>query len=318
MTKRACSSLAAFILLLASWAGAAEVLDSCAAVVNQDVITVSEVEEAVKPVFERIAAETPPGRRRDEAMLQARRAVLERLIEKHLLLQQAEQMRITVSDADVEQARRRILERGGMSEADFQTELGKMGLTERQYRDNLREQILSSQLVGYAVRSKVVVPEEKIRDYYEKQYTAKAAGYHLLQIGFGISGEGGSSAARQKAESVRQRALAGENFQELARRHSELPSAADGGDIGVFKADEMAPHMREAVASLQPGGISPVVETPDGLMLFKLLAAGQDAVKAPYESVRQEIHELLQQQELEARYKTWIEEIRSGAYIRIL
>lgn len=318
MTKRVCSSLAALIFLLASWTESAEVVDACAAVVNQDVITVSEVEEAVRPVFERIAAETPPGQRRDEAMLQARRAVLERLIEKHLILQQAEQMKIVVSEAEVETARKDILERGRMSEADFQAELEKLNLTEQQYRDNLREQILSSRLVGYAVRSKVVVPEEKIRDYYEKQYTAKAAGYHLLQIGFRVSGEGGRVAARQKAESVRQRVLAGENFQELARRHSELPSAADGGDIGVFKADEMAPHMREAVATLQPGGISPVVETTDDLMVFKLLAAGQDAVKAPYESVRQEIHELLHQQEMEARYKTWIEEIRSGAYIKML
>uniref|UniRef100_UPI004055ED00 SurA N-terminal domain-containing protein n=1 Tax=Candidatus Electronema sp. TaxID=2698783 RepID=UPI004055ED00 len=315
MTKRVCSSLAALIFLLASWAESAEVVDACAAVVNQDVITVSEVEEAVRPLAERIKAETPFSQR-DEAMRQARRAALERLIEKRLILQQAEQMRIAVSEAEVEQARRQILERGGMSEADFQAELKKMGLNERQYRDSLREQILSSRLVGYAVRSKVVVPEEKIRNYYDKEYTAKAAGYHLLQIGFGS--EGGKTAARQKAEAVRRRALAGENFQELARRHSELPSAADGGDIGLFKADEMAPHMREAVTALKPGGISPVVETSESLMLFKLLADGQDAVKAPYESVREEIHELLHQQEMEARYKTWIEEIRSGAYIRIL
>lgn len=317
MTKRVCSSLAALIFLLASWAGAAEVVDSCAAVVNQDVITVSEVEEAVRPIFERIKAEAPFSQR-DEAMRQARQAALERLIEKHLILQQAEQMKIAVPDAEVEQAKRQILERGGMSDADFQAELKKMGLSEQQYRDSLREQILSSRLVGYAVRSKVVVPEEKIRNYYETQYTAKAAGYHLLQIGFKVSGEGGKAAARRKAEAVRQRALAGENFQELAKRQSELPSAADGGDIGVFKADEMAPQMREAVAALQPGGISPVVEMPESLMLFKLLADGQDAVKAPYASVREEIHELLRQQEMEARYKTWIEEIRSGAYIRIL
>ena len=314
MTKRVCSSLAALIFLLASWAESAEVVDACAAVVNQDVITVSEVEEAVRPIAERIKAEAPFSQR-DEAMRQARRAALERLVEKRLILQQAEQMRVAVSEAEVEQARRQILERGGMSEADFQAELKKMGLNERQYRDSLREQLLSSRLVGYAVRSKVVVPEEKIRDYYNKEYTAKAAGYHLLQIGFS---SGGKAAARQKAEAVRQRALAGEDFKELARRHSELPSAADGGDIGLFKADEMAPHMREAVTALKPGGISPVVETSESLMLFKLLADGQDAVKAPYESVREEIHELLHQQEMEARYKTWIEEIRSGAYIRIL
>jgi peptidyl-prolyl cis-trans isomerase SurA len=303
------------ILLRVSLAGAGEVIDSCAAVVNQDVITVSEVEEAGKSVFERIKAEVPFSQRA-EAIHQARKNVIDRLIEKHLLLQQAEQMKIVVTDAEVEAARKDILERGGVSEEEFKAELVKMGQTEQQYRENLKEQILSSKLVGYAVRSKVVVPEEKIKAYYEQKYTAKASGYRLLQIGVAF-GEA-KQAAKKKAEEVRTLAASGQDFQELARQRSELPSAADGGDIGVFKADEMAPYMRNVVTSLQPGGISPVVETPEGFMIFKLLSSGQDAAKAPYESVRSEIHEILRKQELEARYKTWIEEIRSGAYIRIL
>jgi parvulin-like peptidyl-prolyl isomerase len=72
------------------------------------------------------------------------------------------------------------------------------------------------------------------------------------------------------------------------------------------------------VTSLKSGGISPVIDTPEGWMIFKLLSSGKDATKAPYESVKNEIHEILHKQELETRYKTWIEEIRSGAYIRIL
>jgi peptidyl-prolyl cis-trans isomerase SurA len=316
MMKRLSGWLALFIFLQAPLAGAGEVVDSCAAVVNQDVITVSEVEEAAKPVFARIKAEVPFSQR-DEALRQARKNVIDKLIEKHLLLQQAEQMKIAVSDAEVEAARKDILERGSVSEEEFKAELGKMGLNEQQYRENLKEQILSSKLVGYAVRSKVVVPEEKIKAYYEEKYTAKAAGYHLLQIGFAF-GETTKQAAREKAEEVRRLAVSGQDFQELAKQRSQLPSAADGGDIGVLKPEDMALSMREAVTSLQPGGISPVVETPDGFMIFKLLASGQDAAKAPYESVRSEIHELLRKQELETRYKTWIEEIRSGAYIRIL
>jgi peptidyl-prolyl cis-trans isomerase SurA len=308
MTKKVCGSLAALMLLLASWAASAEVVDSCAAVVNQDVITVSEVEEAGGPVFERIKAEAPP-EQRNEALRQARRAVVERLVEKHLLMQQAEQMKISVSEAEIDQARNQMLERGGVSLEQYRAELRKSGLTELRHRESLKEQILSSKVVSYAVRSKALVPEEKIKAYYEKTYTAKGSGYHLLQIGL---------ASAEKAEAARQLAASGQDFQELARRHSELPSAADGGDIGVFKADEMAPHMREAVMPLQPGGISPVIETPEGFMFFKLLSSGQDTAKAPYESVRAEIHEILLKEELETRYKAWLEEIRSGAYIRIL
>uniref|UniRef100_UPI00405704CF peptidylprolyl isomerase n=1 Tax=Candidatus Electronema sp. TaxID=2698783 RepID=UPI00405704CF len=316
MTKRVCSSLAALIFLLASWAESAEVVDACAAVVNQDVITVSEVEEAGKPAFEQIMTQAPPDQRQ-EALRQARRTVVERLVEKHLLMQQAEQMKIAVSEAEIDQARDQMLERGGgVSLEQYKAELRKSGLTEQRHRESLKEQILSSKVVSYAVRSKVVVPEEKIKAYYQETYTAKASGYHLLQVGFSFGSS--KQAARQKAEEVRQLAASGQDFQELAKRHSELPSAADSGDIGIFKADEMASAMREAVTSLRPGGISPVIETSEGFMIFKLLSSGQDTAKAPYESVRAEIHEILFRKEMEARYKAWLEEIRSGAYIRIL
>ena len=315
MMRRFCVVLVLCFLLRAMPSGAGEVVDSCAAVVNQDVITVSEVEEMLRPVLERIKAEVPFSQR-DEAMRQARRSAIDKLIEKHLILQQAEQMKISISNAEVEAARKDILERSGAGEEEFKAELSKMGLTEQQYRENLKEQILSSKLIGYAVRSKVVVPEEKIREYYEKKYTAKASGYHLLQIGFAFGSS--KQAAKQKADEARRLALSGQDFQALAKQRSELPSAADGGDIGVFKAEEMASYMREAVLPLQPGGISPVVETQDSFMLFKLLSSGQDAAKAPYESVRGEIQDILRKQELEARYKKWIEEIRSSAYIKIL
>jgi peptidyl-prolyl cis-trans isomerase SurA len=316
MMKQCGSLTVLFWLLFAAWAGA-EVIDSVAAVVNQDVITVSEVEEAGQPVFAQITAETPPGPQRQEALRQARQAVLDKLINKHLMLQQADEMKISVSPAEVEAAKQDILQRGGLSEQDFQHELKKMGLTAQQYQENLKEQILSSKLISYAVRAKVVIPEEKLREYYENSYPVKKAGYHLLQIGITVQGNDRKAAA-EKAEELRRQAVAGADFRELARQHSELPSAADGGDIGTFQEDELAAATRAAVTSLQPGGISPVLDTGNSFMIFKLLSAGKEAAKPPFESVKEEIHDLLQKQEMEARYQTWIEEIRRQAYIKIL
>ena len=119
-------------------------------------------------------------------------------------------------------------------------------------------------------------------------------------------------------QELRRLALNGADFRELARQHSQLPSAADGGDIGTFQEDELAEAARAAVTSLRPGEISPVLDAGDSFMIFKLLSAGKEAAKPPYESVREEIHTLLRKQEMEARYQTWIEEIRQQAYIKIL
>ena len=306
----------------------ANIIDSCVAVVNDDVITLSEVNEAGKPMFQRVAEQVPPEQLAD-ALKQARQTVIEKLIEKRLLVQQAEQMHISVSDEDVDRALAQILERNSTTMEQFKSELARMGVDEQQYRENLRDQLLGSKLINYEVRSKVIVPEEKIIDYYDQHYTEQvgAGGYYILQIGVTLDKEGmpadpveAKEAARKKAERILSLAMGGQDFKQLARQYSDLPSAVDGGDIGAFREDEMAEYMRDAVTSLKPGEISPVVESPNGYMLFKLLSSqeGKIITKVPYDSVKEEIRNTLHQQEMEKRYDTWIEEIRSQAYIKIL
>jgi peptidyl-prolyl cis-trans isomerase SurA len=306
----------------------ANIIDSCVAVVNDDVITLSEVNEAGKPMFQRVAEQVPP-EQLAEALKQARQTVIEKLIEKRLLVQQAEQMQISVSDEDVDRALAQILERNSTTMEQFKSELARMGVDEQQYRENLRDQLLGSKLINYEVRSKVIVPEERIIDYYDQHYTEQvgAGGYYILQIGVTLDKEGmpadpveAKEAARKKAERILSLAMGGQDFKQLARQYSDLPSAVDGGDIGAFQKDEMAEYMRDAVTSLKPGEISPVVESPNGYMLFKLLSSqeGKIITKVPYDSVKEEIRNTLYQQEMEKRYDTWLEEIRSQAYIKIL
>jgi peptidyl-prolyl cis-trans isomerase SurA len=204
-----------------------------------------------------------------------------------------------------------------------------MGVDEDQYRENLRDQILGSKLINYEVRSKVIIPEEKIIDYYDQHYTEQlgVGGYYILQIGVTLDKDGmpadpaeAKKAARKKAERILSLAMSGQDFKQLARQYSDLPSAVDGGDIGAFRKDEMAEYMRDAVTSLKPGEISPVVESPNGYMLFKLLSSqeGKIITKVSYESVKEEIRSTLYQQEMEKRYDSWLKEIRSQAYIKIL
>ncbi len=306
----------------------ANIIDSCVAVVNDDVITLSEVNEAGKPIFQRIAEEVPPDQLA-EALKQARKTVIDKLIEKKLLMQQAKEMHISVSDEEVEQTLARILERNHTTREQFLDELARMGMTEAQYLGNLHDQILGSKLINYEVRSKVIIPEEKILDYYDTHYTEQVGegGYYLLQIGVTLDGKGmpadpeaARAQALKKAERILSLARNGEEFKELARKYSDLPSAVDGGDIGTFQEDEMADYMKKAVTALKPGEISPVVKAPNGYMIFKLLSSqeGEIITKVPYESVKEEIRATLYKQEIEKRYDTWLKEIRSQAYIKIL
>jgi peptidyl-prolyl cis-trans isomerase SurA len=251
-------------------------------------------------------------------------------VDKLIVRQQAAKMSMTVSEQEIDTAIDQVLARNNATKEDFRRELATMGISEQDYRDNIRDQILQSKLVNYEVRSRVVITEEDIRDYYQKEYTQEKGegGYHILQMGFtwrnivslAEAGFDTKEEAREKAEEIRARVLAGESFTELAKTYSNLPSAVDGGDIGLFKKDEMAPYMRDVIVAMHPGEVSTIVETGNAFQFFKLLSQreGDLVVKAPYDSVHDEIRDVLYRQEMEKQYNEWVKSLREEAYIKIL
>jgi peptidyl-prolyl cis-trans isomerase SurA len=168
----------------------------------------------------------------------------------------------------------------------------------------------------------VVITDEMIKDFYKKNYAAnvKDHAYHILQMGFVPKKEGDSiniDDAKQRAEEARQKAVSGQDFRVLARQFSDFPSARDGGDLGVFKEDEMAGAMKDSILSMQPGEISPVIKMRDGFQFFKLLSdRGHIKAQASLESVRNEIEANLFDLEMNKHFEKWVKELREEAYIK--
>ncbi len=316
-------------LLLARPVLGSHLIDRVVAVVNDNVITLTELEKAGRDYFEQIKKKAPAAEV-DSALEKAREEVLSNLVDKLIIQQQAAKISMTVSDDEVNTAIDQILARNNATMEDFKRELATMNITEQEYRDNIRDQILQTKLINYEVRSRIVITEEDIKEYYQKEYTQEKGegGYHILQMGFtwrntvslAKAGFDTREEAREKAEEMRAKVLAGESFTELAKAYSNLPSAVDGGDIGVFKKDEMAPYMRDVIITMHPGEVSPIVKTGNAFQFFKLLSQreGDLVVKAPYESVHDEIRDQLYRQEMEKQYNEWVKDLREKAYIKIL
>ncbi len=311
---------------------AAQLVDRVVAIVNDDVITMSEINEAGKGYFKKIT-ENAPSSQLEDALRRARGEVLNTLIDKRLIALEAKKQGITITEAEVQTAADRMMASNNMNREMLDAQLGQMGMSYDSYLDTLRNQILQSKLVNYEVRSKLIITDDMILDYYDKNYTKhiSGGGYYLMQMGFvwGKDGKTRDSApakyadkmdAKKRAERVRALLLNGQDFRMLAEKFSDLPSAADGGDLGIFQKDEMAPYMKKAVLPLKPGEVSEIVETPSGYQFFKLLSSqdGQIVVQASFESVKEDIRQKLYEKQLKEQFDKWVTKIKTEAYIKKL
>lgn len=303
-------------------AGAAETVDRIVAIVNDDVITFSDLNREGAPIFRRITQEAPPAQI-EATLLKAREEMLSNLIDKMIVAQRAKKLGIAVGLPEVDGAIARIIEGNKISPEKFWQQITIMGLSENDYQEIVRSQILQEKVIDYEIRSKVVVNEERMREFYEKNYAQKKTeeAYHVLQMGFVFkeNTQAAKDEARMRAEEARKKALAGQDFSALAGQLSELPSAKDGGDIGVFKKPEMAEHMKAALSGLQVGQISLIQEGADSYQFFKLLSDRGDAgLQASYETVKEQIRQRLYEEALNAQFKKWVQELRDQAYIKKL
>lgn len=316
------------ICLLSPLYISAEVVDKVVAVINNEVITLSELEEETTGLFRSITKNNPDAPILD-ALEEAREVTLNSMIERQLIQQKAKKFNVKVTEEDIDAAYETMRNKMSLNPTEFRQKLEKSGMTEESYKNKLRTQILQSRLLSYDVRSKIIVTEEMILDYYDENYTARVdkGSYYLLQMGFiwPETDDPQKEAANKqetlnRTERVYNLVKNGQDFKLLAEKFSDLPSASDGGDIGIFTLDEMAPTMRDAVATLSPGELSKIIDTPAGYQFFKLLSGEENAivVTASFEAAREEIRAKIFEEKLKAAYSEWVIKLKEDAYIQRL
>lgn len=313
-------------LFLLSATVQAEIVDRIVAVVNEEVITMSELENHGKIHFENISKKVPPSEL-EAALQKARMDVRESLIDKYLVAQKAKSLEIYVTPEEVEETFNAMVAKSGLSKEHFLEKVKLSGHSEVSYRDNLMNQILQSRIINHDVRSKIIVTEKMMRDYFNEKYLKEDSpgGFYLLQMGFiwDNTSKGrtrpypSKEAAQKKALEVHKQIVEGMSFKELAQKFSSLPSAADGGDIGLFQEDELAPSMREAIIALQAGEMTPIIETDTGYQFFKVqaIATNDDGT---FETMKEQIREELYEQKLTEAFNSWVIQLKESAYIKRL
>ncbi|HRO60219.1 MAG TPA: peptidylprolyl isomerase [Burkholderiaceae bacterium] len=263
-------------------------LDRIVAVVNKDVITLRELERRAAITAEalgRQGVQLPP----HEVLL---RQLLERMIIDRAQVQLAREQGLRVDEAQLDAAVATIARENSLSLAQLRERIEREGRSFASFREDIRGEILRTRLREREVDSRVQVSEADIDAFLAAQGMQPAAAataeyqvaHILIRVPEGATAEQ-IEPLRQQAEELRSRAQAGESFATLAAAASDAPDALQGGQLGWRTAERLPELFAEAVASLSPGELSPVLRSPGGFHLLMLTdrrdSAGSSATRSP-------------------------------------
>lgn len=300
----------------------AAVADRIAAVVNDEIITLSDVNKAFEPYLDRFEKSFKGADRdKEKAMDETKMMLLNRMIDGMLMEQESRKTGINVRNEEIQDAIEDIRKRRNLSPAEFSKALERDGVTLDNLKKDLRNQLMRMRLVRRDLKSRVAVTDEEIGEYYRshrEDYEGKEA-VRIRQILL-VLPKGDDPAVKENlrasAEQIRARLLGGEPFEQLSARYSQGPAAEQGGDIGYIEKGVVLPEVEEVAFSLPVGQISPVIESPLGYHIIQVVDHRGAGLKA-IESVRDEIKDKIDQEKMEKKYGEWIEELRKKSHIEI-
>lgn len=307
------------LMITAAVPASGEVADRIVAIVNDDIITLSELNTTFEPYMKRIEAQLA-GKDKEKVVAEGRTAILNRMIDNKLIEQEAKKSGIVIKDEEVMGTIRDMLKGRNMQMSDLLQALSKDGLTFDGYKQDLKEQLQRQQLVRREIRAKLVVTDDEIGDYYRQhrdEYEGKEA-IRLKQILLPLP-LGADPAirerARELAESILKRIKNGEPFEALAAQFSP-GSATAGGDIGFVEKGHMLPEVEKVALNLGVGDVSPVIETSQGFYIIQVVDKRGAGLK-PIIEVRQEIQRKLEDEKASKKFEQWVADLRSKSLVDI-
>lgn len=306
-------------LLLALWStlGQAQLqlLDSIAAVVDNDVVMNSELSERVQSIYQRIqesGTEPPP----QEALVPQ---VLERLILERIQLEMARRAGVRITDEELNQAIARIAQGQNMSTEQFLEEVYEQGLTVAALKEQLATEMTLTRVQQAQVNRRIFVSEQEVENFLASEEGRNWVspdvnlGHILLPLSSAASLDD-VEAATEKAAMILERIATGEDFRTLAIAHSGDQTALQGGDLGWRKMSELPDVLIAPIAELKPGQVSAAIRSNAGLHILKLYdKRGGEQQLIQQSKVR---HILLKPNEIRSDEETHAQLSRIAAEIR--
>lgn len=283
--------------------------DRIAAIVNGDVITLSELEQEAEKYMVQLNAQFS-GEELQRQADQLRYKLLVSMIEQRLQLQQAAEMRLSVSDREVDSTVQETRARQGANDTSTPT---------KSERKTARDQLLLMRVYQQKIRSTLLVPEATLREYYDSHHEefTTTGQVSISQIMLSLEGSGDLEKARLRSNHVLTELENGRSFEELAKDYSDGPEAKEGGSLGIMKRGSLLPQIEEIVDALGPGEVGPAIESPVGFHIIRV-DEKKPAGLRPFEETKNFIENKLLRKQSQQVYQEWLNELKDNAFIEIL
>ena len=260
-------------ICLAAVQVAAQTGDYIVAVVNQELVTASELQQRLARVREEAARNRtplpPPGA--------LRKQVLDALIDERVLVTTARDSGLRVDEPEIDRAVANVAQQNQLTMAQLRERLRQDGINYNKFRDNIRDQLLVERVREREVTNRIKISEADIDELVAKRLKAAGGGTELdiAQILVSVPEDATPAVVaerRARAEAAQRRVLAGEDFATVAREVSEDSNRAQGGDIGMRPADRLPDSFVRVAERLKPGEIAPeLVQSGSGFHVLKLV-----------------------------------------------
>jgi len=315
--------IGAFLFAMAGPASGAEVVDRIVAVVNNDIIVLTELNMELQPFIHQIKEKGLPEDKEKEEVSKYREYLINQLINQKLIDQEIKRYGLSVSEEEVDESIQQLRERKFLTEEQFEKELKEnLGLTLEDYRKRVKDQILRMRLVNSQVKSKVVITDKERQAYYEQFKEEYAGGkrYHLRNIIMKVSSETSEAEKEsklKKMEEVLTKLKQGAAFADLANTYSDASKFGEGGDLGFFRFADLSMQLKEALADKGEGEFTSVLDTEMGYQILYVEKIVNDTGKS-LEEASPDIEQQIFNASVNMRFQSWLMELRERSHIKIL
>ena len=305
------------VTLLSPPPASAAVVERIVAVVGEQPILLTELRQRARPYLIKIYS-TVPVPQQNVAVAEMYKELLGKLVDERVVSTAADKLNVSVTTKEVDDAVKLKAADLKASIAELLAEAGKQGLSELDYREEVRRELLFGKMLETRVRSRVRPTDDDAKEYYRRILVSerRAQTFRASVITLDLPGGEEGSKRRALADFIVKSARSGDDFATMARKYSIDVSREKGGDVGMQSPGTFGKPVDDAVLRLDAGQVSEPIVTGAKIVIVKVTQREKSQVPS-YDEVKDVVLMRVRDEMLQKQIRVWLDELKIGVYIDV-